>query len=412
MSQDALLTPIREWLIDQSLGDSDIVSLFETLCLRLTAIGIPIVRGRLIWSTLHPLFQAETVMWDRGKPAVLEQFVHQDEETSTWSRSPMKYVIENEIEVFQRRLDGPNELLDYDMLHDLKKQGVTDYLVLATKLETPHTRRQNQTGARGIIVTWATDRPSGFSADDLNSLQQIQKRFAVACKTLVQSRVSKNITRTYLGDRAGQSVLDGQIRLGDGQNTKAVVWFSDLRGSTSHAETMESDAYFNMLNSYFETTAGSVVNNGGEVLDFIGDGVLGIFPYDNDEDLPEAANQAHLALDQTIARANDVNAERQSAGLQRYKFGVGLNVGEVMFGNIGIPERLSFSVIGPSVNEVSRIEQMTKFLQKPVLAGKKLASLAPKRWQSVGPHKLEGVLEPVELFSFKCAANECSSSLL
>jgi len=115
------------------------------------------------------------------------------------------------------------------------------------------------------------------------------------------------------------------------------------------------------------------------------------------------AHQAHLALDQTVARALDVNTERQAEGLQQYKFGVGLNVGEVMFGNIGIPERLSFSVIGPSVNEVSRIEQMTKFLQKPVLAGKKLASLEPERWQSMGPHKLEGVLEPVELFSFKAA---------
>lgn len=402
MSQDALLMPIREWLIDQSLGDSDIVSLFETLCLRLTAIGIPIARGRLIWPTLHPLFQAETVMWDRGKPAELEQFVHQDNETSAWGRSPMKYVVDNNIEVFQRRLSGPNELIDYDMLKDLKEKGITDYLILATNLETSHTKK-NAPGSRGIIVTWGTDRPSGFSADDLQSLQQIQRRFAVTCKTLVQTRISRNITRTYLGDRAGQNVLDGQIRLGDGQRTKAVVWFSDLRGSTSHAETMETDAYFNMLNSYFETTAGSIVRNGGEVLDFIGDGVLGIFPYEDDDDLPEAAYQAHLALDQTIARATEVNTERQAEGLQQYKFGVGLNVGEVMFGNIGIPERLSFSVIGPTVNEVSRIEQMTKFLQKPVLAGKKLASLEPERWQSMGPHKLEGVLEPAELFSFKCA---------
>ncbi|MFK5981043.1 MAG: adenylate/guanylate cyclase domain-containing protein [Rhizobiaceae bacterium] len=402
MSQDALLMPIREWLIDQSLGDSDIVSLFETLCLRLTAIGIPIVRGRLIWPTLHPLFQAETVIWDRGEPAVLEQFVHQDNETNAWGRSPMKYVVENNIEVFQRRLSGPNELLDYEVLKDLKEQGVTDYLILATSLDTYHAR-DRLSGSRGILVTWGTDRPSGFSSDDLHSLQQIQKRFAVTCKTLVQTRISRNITRTYLGDRAGQNVLDGQIRLGDGQRTKAVVWFSDLRGSTSHAETMEPDAYFNMLNSYFQTTAGSVVHNGGEVLDFIGDGVLGIFPYEDDKDLPEAAMQAHQAIDQTVATAVEVNAERQAEGLQQYKFGVGLNVGEVMFGNIGIPERLSFSVIGPSVNEVSRIEQMTKLLQKPVLAGDKLASLAPDRWQSMGPHKLEGVLEPVELFSFKRA---------
>jgi len=402
MTQEALLMPVREWLVDQSLGQSDIVELFETLCNRLAAIGIPIARARLIWPTLHPLFDAETVKWARGENAVLEQFVHQDNETDAWKLSPLKFVIESGAEVFRRELSGPNEMLDFDILSELKEQGMSDYLILATGLSGDRT--PTKTGrSKGIMVTYASDRPSGFSSDDLVSLQHIQRRLAVACKTIIQARISKNITTTYLGQRAGNSVLDGQIKLGDGETTKAVVWYSDLRDSTSHAETMPPDVYFEMLNTYFDATAKTVVSNGGEVLDFIGDAVLGIFPYTYDRELRKAAKQANKALDSTLelaAKANDIRMEK---GLQRFKYGIGLNVGEVMFGNIGIPERLSFSVIGPTVNEVARIEQMTKYLQQPVLAGKKLAELDPDRWKSMGKQKLDGMLEPVELFSFKPA---------
>ena len=393
--------PIREWLVDQSLSTGDIVEMFDSLCRRLVAIGIPLARARLIWPTLHPLFSAETVQWDIGQPARLEQFAHQDNETDTWKRSPLKFVIENEVEVFRRQLDGPNQMLDFEILGELKEMGMTDYLIQATKLEEENSKSLGVKSSRGILVTYASERKGGFSADDLVSLHQIQKRFAVACKTIIQKRISQNITTTYLGRRAGNSVLEGQIRLGDGERTKAVVWYSDLRDSTSHAETMEPDAYFSMLNSYFQSTAGTVVAHGGEVLDFIGDAVLGIFPYDQDRELKTAAQSANKALDQTIEMAKEANLERESLGLQRFKYGVGLNVGEVMFGNIGIPERLSFSVIGPTVNEVARIEQMTKLLQQPILASKELAELDPKRWKSMGEHKLEGMLEEQELFSFR-----------
>ncbi len=403
MTQEALIAPIREWLVDQALGDNDVVEMFETLCMRMVAVGIPIKRARLLWPTLHPLFQAETVSWNRGEKAVLEQFQHQENESDAWKASPLKFVIENNVDVLRRQLSGQNELVDFPMLEELKEQGITDYIVQATELSGYTSRTVEGGNSRGIVVTWATDRPDGFSSDDLHSLQKIQRRFAVACKTVVQSRISRNITTTYLGNRAGSSVLDGKIRRGDGETTSAVVWYSDMRNSTSLAESMPPDDYFAMLNSYFEATAEPVVNNGGEVLEFIGDAVLGIFPYTKQSELKSAAKAANRALDQAIKTAAEANKEREAKGWERYKFGIGLNVGDVMFGNIGIPSRLSFSVIGPTINEVARIENMTKFLQQPVLASSKFASLDPDRWKSVGEHKLEGVLDPAELFSFKCS---------
>jgi adenylate cyclase len=402
MAHEALIHPIREWLIDQALGAPDPVVLFESMCQRLAGIGIPISRARLIWQTLHPLFRAETVIWDRGQPAKLDTFPHQDNETPAWINSPLRFVIHNNISVLRRQLQGENELLDFPILQELKEQGVTDYLVLSTVItHTMEMEGSSRSGPRGVIVTWASDRPGGFSAEDLASLQEMNRLFAVICRTMIQSRVAANITSTYLGRRAGQMVLRGQIRRGDGEQMNAVVWFSDMRNSTMLAESLPSEDYFALLNSYFEATAGPLVERGGEVLDFIGDGVLGIFPFDTDRAMADAAKRANAALDDVMARAHSANSTRAAEGLERFNFGVGLNVGGVKFGNIGIPQRLSFSVIGQTVNEVARIESMTKLLQQPVLAGHGLASLVPERWRSLGEHKLEGVLDPMELFAFQ-----------
>jgi adenylate cyclase len=402
MTHQALIHPIREWLIDQALGSPDPVVLFESMCQRLSGIGIPIARARLIWQTLHPLFRAETVIWDRGQPAKLDTFPHQDDETPAWRNSPLRFVLHNNISVLRRQLEGENETLDFPILKELKLQGITDYLVLATVIShSMETAAVGQAGPRGVIVTWASDRPGGFSPDDLAALQEMNRLFAVICRTIIQSRVAANITSTYLGRRAGQMVLRGQIRRGDGEQTRAVVWFSDMRNSTMLAESLPSDDYFALLNAYFEATAGPLVEHGGEVLDFIGDGVLGILPFESEAGMRDAAKRANAALDEVLARSRVVNGERAAKGLDRFNFGVGLNVGDVKFGNIGIPQRLSFSVIGHSVNEVARIESMTKMLQQPVLSGGALANLVPDRWRSLGEHKLEGVLDPVELFAFQ-----------
>jgi len=402
LSQDALISPIREWLIDNSLGSSDIVEMFEQMCMKIVGVGIPVSRARLFWPTLHPLFQAETVSWDTKSFAKLEQFAHQDNESDTWKASPLKFVIDNDLEIFRRQLVGKNALLDFTLLEELKNDGYTDYLVLSSKIEGISARRRGGTQNKGILVTWASNKPEGFSSEDLISLQKIQRRFAVACKTIIQSRISTNISQTYLGRRAANYVQDGQIRRGDGQRTSAVVWYSDMRNSTSLAETMQPEEYFDLLNSYFMATAEPVVKHGGEVLDFIGDGVLGIFPFEGHDELHRAANAANNALDDALVVSEEINEARRAEQKETFNFGIGLNVGDVMFGNIGVPSRLTFSVIGPTVNEVARIESMTKLLQSKVLADKTFAELDSSRWKSLGEHKLDGVLHEKELFSFQC----------
>jgi len=406
MPDETLTGSIGEWLVDQALSEPDIVEMFEGVCHRLHAVGVPIARARLTWPTLHPLFQAETVVWRRDQGTEFEQFIHQDQASDAWLRSPMKYMFDHNVTILRRHLDGPNKLVDFELLDDLIEQGLTDYLAITTTFGEVSHRQDGR--MRGIVVTWASDRPLGFTDDDIAALKRIQRRYAVACKTAIQNRIAHNITETYLGKHAGNRVLDGQIRRGDGQSTKAVVWYSDLRNSTALADTMPSEDFIKMLNVYFECTAGPAIAEGGEVLDFIGDAVLAIFPCEDEQDLPSAVAAATRALEASLNMVENVNREREKEGLIPIRFGVGLNTGTVMFGNIGVPERLSFSVIGPTVNEVNRIEAMTKALEHPALATASIASQRPGQWHSVGEHRLAGVSQPMELFAanFEAAGRE------
>ena len=397
MDDNTLVSGINEWLADQALSEPDIVGMFEGLCHRLRAIGIPLARARLTWPTLHPLFQAETILWSREDGTEFEQFLHQDNMSDAWHESPMKYMLEHDISVMRRNLDGPNALFDFPVLKDVMEQGMTDYLVVSTAF-TGHTNTQH-IKSRGIFVTWSADRAGGFSNNEIESLQKIQRRFAVACKTVVQDRISHNIVETYLGTKAGEQVLNGAIRRGDGDTTNAVVWYSDLRNSTALADTMPGDEYLKLLNTYFEATAGPVIEAGGEVLDFIGDAVLAIFPFENESEKNKAVCAATCALRRSLDASEKIDVQRKKDGLPAIKFGVGMNVGSLLFGNIGVPQRLSFSVIGPTVNEVARIETMTKVVGKPILVTKEVAEFEADSWQLLGNYTLQGVSQKIDLYT-------------
>ena len=398
MNRNTLITEVGEWLIDQALAQPNIVDLFSQTCFRLTAAGVPLSRCRLMWPTLHPLFQAETVLWNRGKDTIFEQFAHQDSVSDEWLRSPMNFVLENGLNTLRRNLDGPNKMMDFEILEELAEEGHTDYLLIATAFNETQVRNTRMEG--GILVMWSSDRPGGFSDDDLAALKKIQRRFAAACKNVVQHRIARNVTETYLGRQAGREVLDGAIKLGDGRETKAIVWYSDMRRSTELADTMSPEDFLGLLNDYFECTAGPTIEFNGEVLDFLGDAVLAIFPFEDEVGKVEAIHNATMAMQKTLQCAKDTNERRKTEGLTPFDFGIGLNIGEVMFGNIGVASRLSFSVIGPTINEVERIETLTKAVDAQALATKEIAAVTPEDWTSIGEFQLKGVAGKTELFAF------------
>lgn len=398
MTDATLVTGINEWLVDQALGEPDVVTMFEGLCSRIHGIGIPLGRARLTWPTLHPLFKAETIVWRRGQTTEFEQFLHQENASEAWNQSPMKYMFDHDLNVLRRNLDGPAKLLDFPVLNELADQGLTDYLVLRTALTIRN--EIDTTKTLGIIATWSADRQGGFTNDELEAIKKIQRRFAVACKTAIQARIARNISETYLGREAGNRVLAGSIRRGDGAETRAVVWYNDLRNSTALADTMPGKDFIQLLNDYFDVTATPIIEAGGEVLDFVGDGVLAIFPYSDDEQQKKAVMAATTALSNVLAARDRLNEARMDQGLFPIKFGIGLNTGTVMFGNIGVSQRLTFSVIGPTVNEVSRIESLTKATGVDALVTRDIVALQPESWVSIGRQRLNGVSEEMELFTF------------
>lgn len=401
MADDTLVGTVTEWLVDQSLGSPDINAMFGGMCERINAAGIPVSRAMITYQTLHPVIEVEMAVWRRGEAVEMEQYAHRSEEPEAWRQSPLKFLLESEANYFRRKLTGPEATLDFPVLIEFAEKGYTDYFAMTTTFSTVNTSQSNE--PRGILVSWNTDRPGGFSDGDLSSLKRIQMRFAVACKTAIQADITRNVAATYLGDRAADKVLSGQIKRGDGDMTRAVVWYSDVHGSTALADTMPHDAFLELLNDYFECVAGAALDAGGEVLDFIGDAVLAIFPVETNADIPRAARAASEAVHVALSEAQSVNAERTLAGKRAFAFSVALNLGDVMFGNIGVPSRLSFSVIGPTVNEVARIEKLTRQLDVPALATESVASAVPDFWDRAEDHRLDGVSAPISLYRWAAA---------
>jgi adenylate cyclase len=391
-----LIGTVADWLMDQALGEPELTDLFSGCCARLRAAGVPISRAFIGFRVLHPLVSVMSLVWRPDTGLVTEQFQH-DAANGGWNRSPHKYLVEHQIPFMRRRLAGPDAMLDFPLLGELRDQGMTDYFgfVVAFVDAPVHVGVAN-----GLIGSWVSDRPSGFSDGDIHALLRIQRRLSVACKVRIKDMIARNVVTTYLGADAGLRVLNGSIKRGDGEIIRAAVWFSDLRNSTGLAENLDATGYLEALNAYFECAAGAVMAAGGEVLMLIGDAVLAIFPVGGGRSEARAACRAALSAagdaERRLARLNEARAGRDLPALE---FGVGLHVGELMFGNIGLPERLQFTVVGPAANEVSRLQALTKVLGRRVLASRDFADAVRGAWESLGRHAMPGLAAAREVFA-------------
>ena len=383
---------IADWLMDQALGEPDMLRLFDGCCERLCAAGIPLWRAHIAYHTIHPLFDGMGATWYRGASAEAEGYAHADLASDRWRLSPFYYMVKRMIPHLRRRLTGDDAKLDFPLLEELRDKGATDYLGFILPF--------GESKVAGVAGSWTSDRPGGFSDQDIITLIRIGRRLGVALKVGIKDQIAHNVAAAYLGRSAGARVLEGAIQRGAGETTHAVIWYSDLRGSTAMADSMAADDYLAMLNSYFEITAGAVLDAGGDVLDFIGDAVLGIFPIDESAGAEVGACESALAAAATAERhlavLNTKRADSQEAPLA---YGLALHVGRVMYGNIGVPERLAFSVIGPAVNEVARLEALTKTLDRPLLVSEAFARHLDRAWDSLGEHALRGVGAPMEVFA-------------
>jgi adenylate cyclase len=257
------------------------------------------------------------------------------------------------------------------------------------------------------VITLVSDEPGGFRDADLGQILDMLPALAHVMEAHTLRHFSRTLLQTYLGRFTGERVLDGLIRRGDGEKIQAVIWMSDLRDSTPMAETMPVNDFLGLLDSFFDCTAGAVLDHGGEVLSFIGDAALAIFPIScesgplKEDCVPKdkaCANALNAARD-ARNRMNQLNEQRNARGESPLGFGLALHVGDLMYGNIGVPERLQFTVIGAAVNHAARLQGLCKDLNHSILASSAFPRRAPDHWISLGRHAMRGISTPQEVFA-------------
>jgi adenylate cyclase len=379
----------NDWIAGQALGDVEIEPLFVGVCERFAAAGIAVRRAHLAVPTLHPMVGAVSVRWLCGAASEQTSYRRQAGPHPEWEQSPFKQLEVRDLRELRIPLeDDDGEWRDFPLLVELCEMRFTDYVCFLTTFGSDS---EGWNRRDGMLTSWATDRPGGFTEDDVAALRRVLARLGVGVKMANREATALNVLTAYLGAKAGRRVLDGQIQRGDGDALHAVIWYSDLRGSTPLAEGLSGPDFLALLNGYFECTAGAVLDHGGEVLRYIGDAVLAIFQVDGPGGEARAARMAMAAAQDAREHLTRLNRSRGERGEDPIDFGLALHVGEVMFGNVGVPERIDFTVIGPAVNEVARLEGLTKTLGRRIIVSNAFSRLLPLDWEALGENTLRGV---------------------
>ncbi len=387
--------PVTDWLIRKGLTRGSTASLIHGVSLRIVEAGVPLWRLNFMVQTLHPQSSAALYRWTEGEDKIWTfqpPRAEMAQYASRFQNSPFKVVFETGVEI-RRRLEGPEAVLDFPILPDLVAEGATDYAVFPVRFS------DGQVNA----ITCATRRTGGFSEHDMATLRRAIRALTGPLEVMQMRELSRTLLDTYLGHNAGGRVLDGVIDRGAGEVIRAVIWYCDLRNFTGMSETLPMESMIRLLNDYFGAVGAPVHEVGGEILKFVGDAILAIFPITDGCSAAEACARALGAATAAQGRMKQLNTERAAQGWPALDFGITLHVGDVIYGNIGTPDRLDFTVIGPAVNLVTRMEDLTKTLKQPVLVSDLFAELAGGDFAPMGSHRFQGIPEPRAIFAPRAA---------
>jgi adenylate cyclase len=405
----AQVASIAKWVTEAGLAGVAEPELLHGFCDRLVEAGSSIARVNMVVDTLHPIHEGRAFRWRRDE-VNLDPIIEygrtnvEGEAADNWRRSTYYHLTQTGDDMLRRRI-GPDHPVDFTVLDELRSEGQTDYLALI--------HRFGADGSIGeldsVYSSWTTDAASGFTDEQLARLRELTPSLALAIKCTSLARIARTLVETYLGHDAGHLVLSGRIERGVTDRIQAVLWFSDLRGFTHITETADPEQIIPFLNDYSEAIISSIHEAGGDVLKLIGDGTLAIFKAD---DSAQACRCALRAGDLMRSRILLLNEDRSSRNLPTTNAYLGLHIGEVFYGNIGSQDRLDFTVVGPAVNEVSRIAALCRSVERDVLISSAFFSAALESDQaglvSVGRYALRGVNRPQELFTLEPVLEEVS----
>jgi adenylate cyclase len=371
---------IVEWLADGARSAALPDQVLMELCQRLVACGIPLWRVAVLVRTLHPQIMGRRFLWRPGAEIEMFEAPFETADTRAFRENPFARVYATG-EAIRRRLADPLCPLDFPLLNDLRAEGVTDYLALPLVFSD------------GVIhvATWTTQQAGGFSTGQIAGIEAIAAPLARVAEIRALARTGAVLLDTYVGHQAGERILAGRIRRGDIEEIHAAIWLSDMRGFTALADSMPPRDLIDVLNRYFDCQVPAIVEHGGEVLKFIGDGLLAIFPIvAGKTDVAAICRGAVLAGREARSKIATLAGPAGLANFAGLRFGLALHLGEVLYGNIGGGSRLDFTCIGPAVNLVARIEKLAGELGRVILASGEFARYCPDEFVAIGQFELRG----------------------
>lgn len=380
---------VANWLTSETRDERFIDNIFTELCVRLQRAGVPVKRATLHFLIYHPQWLGARILWADGmREAELATVDYDVRERSEYIGSPANEIHDDATEVRENLERDPALGRKHAVYDEMRASGLTDYVAWPL----------NHTLGRRHIVTFATDRPGGFDKEHIDVLLRLLPILALVSEIRVKNRLARTLLETYVGSHAGDLILAGATRRGSGTTVNAAILICDLRDFTRISDSWPRDDVIDLLNGYFDAMSEPIGRHGGEILKFIGDGLLAIFPLSQ----PSAcANLLHAVAEarQAIQALNERNHETGRAPLN---YGIGIHVGDVMYGNIGSRTRLDFTVIGPAVNMASRLEALTKQLGRTVLLSRAFADFVKNDFEleRVGEHPVRGFSDPIELFAY------------
>ncbi|WP_420547196.1 adenylate/guanylate cyclase domain-containing protein [Curvivirga sp.] len=386
---------VSDKVINIGLIDDRPEKALETLCDSLVTLGFPLMRGHIATSWLNPVSQSTSVTWLNGSGITdRDRHAHGAEKLDDWQRSPLKFLLDEEL--YEKRFPINEEnVTKFPLLENFQTAGATEYVAFVVPYSDSPDAIKDLTG---VITSFVTDQEGGFTEGQVEILRRVIPRFALAFKSAIRHETSSNIMTAYLGENAADQVLSGSIKRGDGQHINAVLWYSDMRNSSRLASELKQEDFLSLLNSYFECTAGSVLDHGGEVLRFVGDAVLAIFPIEGRTGEARACRMAMSAAKSAFENMRLFNENTDN--ITEFDFGLGLHIGDVLYGNIGVPERLEFSVIGRAANEVARMENHTKEADSSVIVSSLFQDHAKNEdWTDLGLVEFRGVGRSLHVYS-------------
>ena len=390
---------IIDWIVRRGLEGAAETDLLREFCERCNVAGLPVSRALAVIDTLHPVHEGTVFRWrnDNVEEDAATQYGRTTEgpAAEAWQRSPFYHLLQTGGEELRRRI-GFGEPADFVILQEMKDLGHTDHILFVHRFASGAAIGEMDC----VYSSWSTRAAEGFSDANIAALRRLVPALGLAIKSAALAKVADTLVQVYLGRDAGQRVLQGRIQRGVADRIEAALWFSDLHDYTTITDTAPPGEIIPLLNDYAEAVITAIHEAGGDVLKLIGDGTLALFRAD---DLAEASRRALKAEEILRARVKELNERRQAEERPITSVYIGLHIGEVFYGNIGSVDRLDFTVVGPAVNETSRIASMCRSVDRPLLISSTFARALPaeERGQlvSVGRFALRGVGHATELFT-------------